>query len=366
MHRQLENKDYDPIRWAFDSAKLAKFLVYSEDMHTARHVLASTTKILDDFKTMDQANSKQEEFQFCYANLNRWWAAYCHELLTARLPHLLKDGDRVVVHTVHGLNMEWIGGDNTGFDIKLTPEEFASWRSRCGEVIFASLDTRVLEDQITDQFVLTQRDAEKVVQFAVQKLTNARKYFRSDTHPLNYAEIQIITYRLYFYWANFYEKDGARKCKIYKKGANELEALVAMSSPQYPKDILKKARFSLGTTYSKMLDIKMHRVDQVQKSDEMAINKINKLCVKGITHFTAYLESSCQVIIDLCRSLTSFLVDMTRKTRYCKIVFFNLRCYRFSFRIRMDRSIGTECSRYFIAPSFTTISSQTSRGCWRT
>lgn len=301
LRRRLENNDYDPIRWAFDAAKLAKFLVSCRDMHTARHVLASTTKILDDYKpkmitkdmSEEQANLRREEFRNCYANLNRWWAAYCYELLSVgRIPwQPAPESKNVIVDLT--LKMDWIRGERKEIDYKLTPEEFAKWRAECGDLVFATLDTRVLEEQISDQYSLEKEDAEKVFRFAVEKLNNAREYFRSDTHPKYYAEIVWLISSEFTCMLADYEEDEAQKCKIYKKGMNKLEELVEMSNPKL-RDVKEKALFVLGSIYSKMLDIKMRRVGKGKKSDG-DINKINKLCVKGIKHFQAYIDLIHQV-----------------------------------------------------------------------
>lgn len=89
----------------------------------------------------------------------------------------------------------------------------------------------------------------------------------------------------------FFEEDEARQSKIHKKRVDELEALVELLNPQFFKAICREVRYELGMTYNKMLSIKLDRVGASNKPDLLAINKINKLSVKSIIHFTAFVES---------------------------------------------------------------------------
>lgn len=290
IRRQLEYNDYDSFDWALNAATFSQFFLSCEGLRTSRHLLASATKILDAYETEmiteemneEQRNAKREKFQNCYADVDRCWAMYCFHLLQASKSRLLKDEDEDVKPRTPS-------DENEAGGKKLTPEELAELRAECGELIFETLDTKAIEDQITVEYVLVMEDALKVHQFGMKKLNHAKEYYRSETHASDYAKIVQDTSSLYEQLA-FFEEDEAKQCKIHKKRADELEALIEMLNPNFFKTICREVRYELGLTYSKMLTIKLDRVAG-SKPDVMAINKINKLSVKSIVHFTAFIES---------------------------------------------------------------------------
>lgn len=290
IRRQLEYNDYDSFDWALNAATFSQFFLSCEGLKTSRHLLASATKILDTYEkemiteemSEEQRNAKREKFQNCYADVDRCWAMYCFHLLQASKARLLKDDDDEAVKPRTDENEA--GGK------KLTADELAELRAECGELIFETLDTRAIEEQVTVEYVLVMEDAAKVHQFGLAKLNHAKEYYRSDTHASDYAKIIQDLSSLYEQ-LTFFEEDEAKQCKIHKKRADELEALIEMLNPNFFKAICREVRYELGLTYSKMLTIKLDRVGAGNKPDLLAINKINKLSVKSIVHFSAFIES---------------------------------------------------------------------------
>lgn len=190
-----------------------------------------------------------------------------------------------------------VNAENEAGGKKMTPEELAALRAECGELIFATLDTKELEGQITDQYVLVMDEAEKVFQFALKKLNSAREYYRSETHASDFAKIVQDISALYDK-LSFFEEDEAKQSKLHKRRVDELEALINMLNPQFFKAICREVRYELGMTFNKMLSIKLDRVGAGNKPDALAINKINKLSVKSIVHFEAFVESYHKLEVD--------------------------------------------------------------------
>lgn len=300
LRRQLEYDDYEAFDWALNAATFSQFFLSCEGLHTSRHLLASASRILEMHKetmitpemTEEQQNAKREKFQNCEADVDRCWAMYCFHLLSASKNRLMKDEDREDDDVDPRAETENEAGGK-----KMTRDELAALYAEVGELVFATLDTAALERQVTAEYVLVMMDAEKVFQFAQKKLTSARQYYRSETHASDYAKIVQDTSALYGALA-FFEEDEARQCKIHKKRVDELEELVEMLNPQFFKAICREVRYELGFTYNKMLSIKLDRVGAGNKPDLLAINKINKLSVKSIIHFTAFIESYHKLDVD--------------------------------------------------------------------
>lgn len=297
LRRQLEYDDYEPFDWALNSATFSQFFLSCEGLNTSRHLLSSASRILEMHKetmitegmTEEQQNAKREKFQNCEADVDRCWAMYCFHLLSTSKRRLMKDEDKE--------EDDRNDTENEAGGKKMTPEELAALRAEVGELVFATLDTKAFEEQITDEYVLVMKDAEKVFQFALKKLNHAREYYRSNTHASDYSKIVQDLSALYDALA-FFEEDEAKQCKLHKKRVDELEALIDMLNPQFFKAICREVRYELGLTYNKMLSIKLDRVGAGNKPDLLQINKINKLSVKSIVHFTAFIESYHKLEVD--------------------------------------------------------------------
>lgn len=304
LRRQLEYDDYEAFDWALNAATFSQFFLSCEGMNTSRHLLASASRILELHQaTMltpemseEQRNAKREKFQNCEADVDRCWAMYCFHLLAASKDRLMKDEDREEDPRTAAAAAA-AAAENVAGGKKMTPDELAALRAECGELVFASLETQRFEEQVTDQYALVMQDAERVFQFAQRKLNRAREFYRADTHASDYAKIVQDMSALYDTLA-FFEEDETRQCKIHKKRVDELEALIELLNPQFFRAICREVRYELGLTYNKMLGIKLDRVGAGNKPDLLAINKINKLSVKSIVHFTAFIESYHKLEVD--------------------------------------------------------------------
>lgn len=179
LRRQLEYDDYEVFDWALNSATFSQLFLSCEGLTTSRHLLASATRILEMHKdtlitpemTDEEANAKREKLANCAADVDRCWAMYCFHLLSASRDRLMTDEDKADEQPRSETENE-AGGN------KMTAEELKALREECGELVFATLDTKELEAQITDQYVLVMKDADKVFQFGLKKLNSAREYYR--------------------------------------------------------------------------------------------------------------------------------------------------------------------------------------------
>uniref|UniRef100_A0A182MAY3 KIF-binding protein n=1 Tax=Anopheles culicifacies TaxID=139723 RepID=A0A182MAY3_9DIPT len=278
LQRQLEYNEYEHIDWALNAVTLSQFYFPQNHLSQARHLLAASTFMLNRYETEvvekianpTERAEKEETLRYRMADVGRCWAKYGLHILATSKERLGMDDEP--------------NEDGTSKPL-LTPVRKVNR--------FHGLDLAAYEGQVTDEFCLTFDDAKLVMLNSLSWLNKAKEYYTKETEASQYAKILQDVASLYKHLA-FFEEDDSNQCKLYKRGADQLEEIVEILNATYYQTICREAWYELGLTYSNMLNVKLGQLDDMQSKDRPtphALNKINHLCEKSIRNFKKFIES---------------------------------------------------------------------------
>ncbi|XP_055546055.1 KIF-binding protein [Wyeomyia smithii] len=281
LKRQLDYNDYEHVDWALNAATLSQYYFPKNHLSQARHLLAAASYMLDRFEEEvipKEINptvkaEKIESHRHRSADIARCWAKYGLHILNASKERLCRDDD-----------------EDTGS--RQQPKEMLSPIREIDR--FIGLDgLSVYEDQISDEFCLTLEDAKLVMLNSLSWLNKAKDYYTKETEASQYAKIVQDVASLYKQLA-FFDDNEDNQCKLYKRSADQLEELDQTLNATYYQIICREIWYELGLTYSKMLDVKLTKLETLAADERPAphaLNKINKLCEKSISKFQKFLDS---------------------------------------------------------------------------
>ncbi|XP_055638886.1 KIF-binding protein [Toxorhynchites rutilus septentrionalis] len=280
LKRQLDYKDFEHIDWALNAATLSQYYFPRNCLSQARHLLAAASYMLDRYEEEVIANETSaaikadmvETHSHRSADVARCWAKYAIHILATSKERLSRDDE-----------------DEDG---KPRPAADLSPNREINR--FIGLEAlSVYEDQITAEFCLTIDDAKLVMLKGLSWLNKAKEYYTKETEASQYAKIVQDIASLYKHLA-FFDDDEDNQCKLYKRCADQLEDLSQVLNATYYQAICREIWYELGLTYSKILDIKLSKLETLAPNERPtphALNKINKLCEKSIAKFQTFLES---------------------------------------------------------------------------
>uniref|UniRef100_A0A182SPS0 KIF-binding protein n=1 Tax=Anopheles maculatus TaxID=74869 RepID=A0A182SPS0_9DIPT len=278
LQRQLEYNEFEHVDWALNAVTLSQFYFPKNHLTQARHLLAASTFMLNRYETEvvekvenpTERAEKEEILRYRMADVGRCWAKYGLHILCTSKERLSADDEP---------------NENGTREAPLTPVKKVNR--------FAGLDLAAYEGQVTDEFCLTFDDAKLVMLNSLSWLNKAKEYYTKETEASQYAKILQDVASLYKHLA-FFEEDDGNQCKLYKRGADQLEEIVEILNATYYQTICREAWYELGLTYSNMLNVKLGQLDEMQAKDRPtphALNKINHLCEKSIRNFKKFIES---------------------------------------------------------------------------
>ncbi|XP_052895058.1 KIF-binding protein [Anopheles moucheti] len=278
LQRQLEYNEYEHVDWALNAVTLSQFYYPQNHLCQARHLLAASTYMLNRYETEvvekitneTERAEKEETLRYRMADVGRCWAKYGLHILATSKERLSADDEP--------------NEDGTAKPL-LTPVRKVNR--------FRGLDLAAYEGQVTDEFCLTFDDAKLVMLNSLSWLNKAKEYYTKETEASQYAKILQDVASLYKHLA-FFEEDDSNQCKLYKRGADQLEEIVEILNATYYQTICREAWYELGLTYSNMLNVKLGQLDEMQSKDRPtphALNKINHLCERSIRNFKKFIES---------------------------------------------------------------------------
>ncbi|XP_053675850.1 KIF-binding protein [Anopheles nili] len=278
LRRQLEYNEYEHIDWALNAATLSQYYFPKNHLSQARHLLAASTFILNRYETdviekitnPEERAEKEDTLRYRMADVGRCWAKYGLHILATSKERLSVDDDP---------------DDDAPKEAPLTPVKKMDR--------FVGLDLTAYEGQVTDEFCLTFDDAKLVMLNSLSWLKKAKEYYTKETAASQYAIILQDIASLYKHLAAFDEDDG-NQCKLFKRGADQLEEIVEILNATYYLTICREAWYELGLTYSNMLNVKLSQLDELQSNERPtphALNKINHLCEKSIRNFQKFVDS---------------------------------------------------------------------------
>ena len=281
LHRQLSNCKYEPVDWAMNAASLSQYYITESDFPRARHCLSGGQFILKQASELADQNGDDdsERVPKAWADLYRCWCKYGLALLEHSKERLYSE-----------LDVEQpSSGDRSETASANLPESEDIDRTQCDDCF--DLELTAIESKITDKPVNVFSEARDVFR-AVQAWLEATKVFYAlDGHCTDHVEIVRDHSRLYKLMA-FFETDLERQCKMHKRRADMLDAVLKQLNRQYYLLVCRQLMFELGEIFSTMLDNKLALIEQSQTPpSEHARAKINTLSGKSIENFQAYIDS---------------------------------------------------------------------------
>ncbi|XP_057656397.1 KIF-binding protein-like [Diorhabda carinulata] len=290
LKRQLEMCEYDPIDWALNAATLSQFFMEKNCFKQARHHLAASSFILDEYKKKldfnqteptEVHNAMLETFRHRSADVARCWSKYGLILLSKSKDRLLNHTDDLNTHCslstdFSDLNIQF-NGNLSQYDLK--------------SLIFEKIPIEEYENQITDQFILTLPDAKKVFLNAQQWSDKAQEYYTLDSLASDFIDIVLDQTQLYLNLL-FFEDEPENQAKLHKRRIKLLEHVLNNVNEQYYLQYCRQVWFELARTYADILDIKCDKLrESTDRPTPQSLSKINNLADKGILHYTNFIKS---------------------------------------------------------------------------
>nr|CAH7723830.1 unnamed protein product [Callosobruchus chinensis] len=301
LQRQLEMEDYDCIDWALNAATLSQFFMEKNGFKQARHHLAASLYILQQYEDELQNSvaedevylAKQETFKHRKADVARCWAKYGLNLLAKSKERLLNHTDDIEKNcsTVTDLTQMELPTDST-----LSKDDLQ-------KLEFDALEIVTYELQISDRFALTLEDAKMIFLNAQNWIAVAQEYYTLETLASDYIETVLDHTQLYLSLL-FFDDNPGNQAKYHKRRADLLEDVLGKVSTQYYLQYCRQMWFELGRTYSDMLDIKSEKLREIKgRPPSAAILKINQLVDKSIKNFNSFIDSYKEKITDVTNQL---------------------------------------------------------------
>lgn len=279
LQRQLDSDDYDPIDWALNAATLSQFFMEQNGFKQARHHLAASSYILEEYeKTLsaetdrsEAFDAKMETFKHRSADVARCWAKYGILLLS-------KSKERLLNHT-----------DDIDTNCTISPD--LSNLKLESDLDFPSLNLASYENQITYKFILTIQDARLVFLNIQNWLRKAETYYTLETLASDHIEI-VQDQSLMYLNLLFFEDSSENQAKLHKRRIDLLENVLKKINPQYYLHYCRQIWFELALTYSDILNIKSDKLrESKERPSAHILTKINHLIERSIYNFTCFIES---------------------------------------------------------------------------
>src|SRR6218665_3664979 len=293
LHRQLDVNKYQPIDWSMNAATLSQFYFSCNNFVMARHCMASAEFILRE--AGDQGASlrveptpgesqvslnDRERIPKAWADLYRCLVKYGMALLEHSMDRLFK---KLALDDISDHNQNEGSPSDQERDLKEKDKE----NSRK----FFNLELTSVENQITDAPVCTFDEARLVFLKTQTWINSAKEFYILDGHCSDHVEI-IRDHSQLFKLLAFFEPDLERQCKMHKRRADMLEAILKQLNRQYYLLVCRQLMFELGEIYSAMLDNKLAAIESSDDPpSDHACKKINQLSRQSIDHFQAFVES---------------------------------------------------------------------------
>lgn len=289
LQRQLQLADYDPIDWALNSATLSQFFMEKNGFKQARHHLAASSFILEKHEEKLNAvtdrnesyEAMMETFKHRSADVARCWAKYGLLLLVKSKERLFAHSEDIDTHCTLSTDLS---------KLQLSPDSTIS-SDDLQHLDFEGIDVFSIENQVTDQFLLTLEDARKVFLNAQTWINKAQEYYTLDSLASDYIEIVLDQSQLYLNLL-FFDDNPENQAKLHKRRVNLLENILDKVSTQYYLQYCRQIWFELARTYADILDIKADKLREIkERPTPQALSKINSLVGRSIFHFKKFIES---------------------------------------------------------------------------
>ena len=310
LRRQLETMSYSPVDWSMNCATLSQYYITKADFHYARHCLASATLILResgdppdnlavpplDGESQTDLESREKKPK-AWADLYRCAVKYAMALLQVSRDRLMEEveNDDQEQDESHNDDKSEEGAakesSTTAQDDTDTNEKGIHLHKDKEGKLYFDLELTAIENQVTDQYVLTFDQAREVFLTAQRWLNSAREFYVLDGYCTDNVEVVQDHSKLYQLLA-FFEPDFDRQSKMHKRRVDLLEGLLNQLSVQHYLLVCRQVMYECAEVYSAMLDIKLANIESHGVAPNAhAVKKINQLTAQSIKKYEDYVDT---------------------------------------------------------------------------
>ena len=289
LSRQLESGEYDPVEWSLNCATLSQYHVTSEMWPQARHCLASSSRVLQNFRVEKCGSSPSdstgentpiedpamaEKVAQTESDISRCWIKYCLALMLSSI-NKLQEAEK----------------DKDSEEASL-PKSRAQGSRRKNNVIkpfcFEPLETSDIESSVPDELVCTYSDARTVFLTCQKHINTAKSHFTLESFASEHSLIVQDHSQAYKLLA-FFEASAELKCRMHKRRVDMLNTLLKELNPRFYLSEHKELLYEVAETLSEMADLKT--VSGSESPNQHIVDKINKLVRNAIGTYQQLLAT---------------------------------------------------------------------------
>ncbi len=302
LHRQLDTMKYTPMDWALNCATLSQYYLTTENFKMSRHCMAAASYILKELgdpticapASEDEGQTEidqRERLPRAYNDMCRCWAKYGLAVLETSMEKQLKDANLDDDHN-YDINQDQKEKEDDEKKKKESEREGASESDDSEKSpLFFNLELTAIEERITDKHLDNFEQARDVFLVVQKWLNTAKEFYALDEHCTDYIEI-IQDLSRAFKFLCFFEPSFERQCKMHKRRADLLIALLKELNPQFYLLVCRQLMFEIAEIYSSMLDLKLAIIEEEGVPPVAhAVKKINQLAEQSIAKYHEYIDS---------------------------------------------------------------------------
>lgn len=253
LARQLEAGGFDAVEWSLNCATLSQYYLNVEQFPQARHCLACTSSMLERLSSEEQGVG--EKVDQARADVARCWVKYCLALLRSSLDKL------------------------QGSESEAKPQKLFR---------FDTLEVVALEEEVPCEEVEGFEGAKRLFLAGQRHLNSAKGLYSLDDFASDHVSIVQDHSQLFKLLAAFESDDGV-KCRMLKRRADMLSAVLEELNPQHFLLVSRQLLFELSEVYSDLSSIKI--VLASDSPSPQAVGKINRLLRQGLSCHERFIAS---------------------------------------------------------------------------
>lgn len=284
LTKQIQDGEYEPSEWAINAAGLSQYFITKNMFQEAKHCLCCANVIVEEVcpTVGESTDSAENDAKLQHkADIARCWVKYYLALMEYSKEKLYNDVCELDMDkqakAFSQTELCELGNRNSDFD----------------GTFLMSVNLGAGAELIAGQDVVTMEQAKKVFTQCKEYLDVAFAFFKLDGYVTDHVELAQDTSSLYKHLA-FFEREPEQKCKMGKRRADVLAAVLQDINPQFYLLLCRQLQFELGEIYSDMVGLKTGIANANSKSHGLgqhAIRKINRLCNSAIKYFNDFFNT---------------------------------------------------------------------------
>lgn len=255
LSRQLEAGEYDALEWSLNCATLSQYYLNTDHFPQARHCLACASAMLERLCAEEEEEGAKEKVEQARADVSRCWAKYCLALLRSSLDKL------------------------QGAEQETRPQRLFR---------FDTLEVVSLEEEVPCETVEGFEGAKRLFLTGQRHLNSAKHLYSLNDFASDHVSLVQDHSQLFKLLAAFESDEGVR-CRMLKRRADMLSAVLEELNPQHFLLISRQLLYELGEVYSDLSAIKI--VLASDSPSPQAVGKVNRLLRQGLRCYERFTAS---------------------------------------------------------------------------